>query len=331
MAELPRRILIVRLGAIGDVTNALVVARALARARPEAAIGWAVHDLARPLVEGHPCVRRVHLWARGSGLAGLRSFLREVRAQRYELAVDLQRIQKSALVARLSGAPRVAGFDRARTKELSWLWTRERAPRGDPGAHVVEQYLDVARWLSGAPVREERDLPETPAAARFAERVVAELGAAPLAVCLGASKPENRWAPERFVALVRGVRARADVPVCLVGGPGDRALFAPALEALGGAAGVLDLVGRSSLAELVALERRARAFVGCDTGPMHVAAAVGTPVVALFGPADPRRTGPRGAGHTVLVGAGRSMAGLEPEPVVEAVLRVLAAAPAGGR
>src|SRR5688572_8384856 len=103
-ASLPRSILLVRLGAIGDVVNALVVASAIRRHDPAVTIGWAVHELSRPLVEGHPSVDRVHAWRKGTGLAGVRALLREVREVEYELAIDLQRLAKSAAIARWSGA-----------------------------------------------------------------------------------------------------------------------------------------------------------------------------------------------------------------------------------
>jgi lipopolysaccharide heptosyltransferase II len=224
--------------------------------------------------------------------------VRELRGEHYGLAVDLQRIQKSALLARLSGAPRVLGFDRARTKEGSFLWTNERlAPRALE-QHRVEQYLEVARHL-GCPARTPlRVLPRGPAAEGWAEGLVRELGAPPVLVNLGASKPANRWEPERFGALARALHASGAVPVCLTGGPADRPAAERARATAG--SGVLDLVGATTLPALVALARRARLFIGCDTGPMHIAAAVGTPVIALFGPADPSRTGPFGEGHRIV-------------------------------
>lgn len=286
-----------RLGAIGDVANALAFAAALKEARPDVHVGWAVHPLAQPLVEGHPCVDRVHLWPRGAGPAGFARLVREIRAERYDVAVDLQRIQKSAWLARLSGAPRVLGYDRARAKEFSWLLTRERLdPRGAT-RHMLEHYLEFARHL-GAPARVPRRLfPPDAAAEAWAEHLVRELGGAPVLVNLGASKPANRWAPERFGALARALVGDGQ-RVCFTGGPGDRAAAERARTAAGD--GPRDLVGATSLRQLLALARRARLFVGCDTGPMHLAAAVETPVVALFGPADPARTGPFGHAHLVL-------------------------------
>ncbi|MEQ1893227.1 MAG: glycosyltransferase family 9 protein, partial [Planctomycetota bacterium] len=143
----PARVLAVRLGAIGDVVNALAFATALKDASPSSYLGWVVHPLAEPLVRGHPCVERVHVWRRGGGAGEFLRLVRELRGERYDVAVDLQRLAKSAFLARLSGATRVLGHDRARTKELAWLWTNERLAPGEGGVHMVEQYLAFARRL----------------------------------------------------------------------------------------------------------------------------------------------------------------------------------------
>ena len=322
---LPEKILIVRLGAIGDVTNALVVAKAIEEKAPGSQVGWAVHDLARPLVDGHPSVDRVHLWRKGNGVAGFRAVVKEIREVGYDLAIDLQRIQKSAALARLSGAERVLGYDRGRTKEASWLWTRERVPTGDPGAHMVEQYLDVVRALGLGSVEPRRVLPEDPQAEAWAGSLVEELGAPPLVLCLGASKPPNRWMPGSFSSLATSILSEAACPICLVGGPQDRELFGETIAGLQSAQGITDLVGRTELPQLISLFRRSRLFVGCDTGPMHLAAAVELPVVALFGPADPRRTGPYGDGHRVVRSRTGAMEDLTVPEVLDPIRAALAA------
>ena len=318
--DLPERVLIVRLGAIGDVANALVVATAIKEARPEVHIGWAVHELARPLVEGHPAVDRVHLWPRRSGLEGFQAFLGELRAERYGLALDLQRIFKSALVARLSHAPRVVGFDRKRAKEGSWMWTTERLPAGDGAAHMVVQYLEFPRYLGLRTRGPVHRFPAYPEAAAWAQDLVQELGQPPLVLNLGASKRPNRWPPERFGELGQRLVAEHGAPLCLTGGPDDRALAEDAREALGDTP-ARDLVGATDLPQLVELLRRARLVVSCDTGAMHLAAAVRTPVVALFGPAEPGRTGPWGADHRVVRAPGVSgaMSEIAVDVVVTAV------------
>jgi heptosyltransferase-1 len=296
--SLPRRILVVRLGAIGDVVNATCFAAAVKRQAPDTEIGWVVHPVAQPLVDGHPCIDRVHVWRRKSGLRGLRELARELRAQRYELAVDLQRIAKSSLLARLSGAPRVLGYDRRRAKECSWLLTRERVPAGDPRAHMIDQYLEFARYLGiPRPIAEHR-WPKDPGARRWAEQVVRESAAPLVLINLGASKPENQWPAKRFGAVAAGLLRDPGCTVCLTGGPDDRPRADVALSICG--PNVRDLVGATDLLQLAELCARARLVVSCDTGPMHMAVAAGAEVLGLFGPADACRTGPFGAQHRVL-------------------------------
>lgn len=306
----------VRTGAIGDVVNALVFAGLVKRAAPSTHVGWVVHPLSAPLVEGHADVDRVHRWDKADGFAGFRALVREVRDEGYELAVDLQRIAKSALLARLSGAPRRLGFDRARTKELSWLLTNERIAGGPSHEHMVERYRAFARHL-GCDGEVEHRLPDDADAERFAQGVVDELGGAPVVLNLGASKPSKRWRPERYGQLAASLVEDGHGPVVAMGGPGDRELADALTRTCGDAA--TDLVGRTSLRESIALIRRARLLVTGDTGPMHLAVAVGTPTLALFGPTDPRRVGPWGWGrgaqdrHTLLQvddpAAGRSSSG----------------------
>ena len=149
---LPARILVVRLGAIGDVTNALVLATAIKDASPHSEIGWVIHPLARPLVDDHPAVDRVHVWPRRSGVGGWRRLVREIRGERYELAADLQRIAKSAVLARASRAPRVLGADRGRTKELSWLFTKmdckaSQASSWISGCQAWEASSSCGSWM----------------------------------------------------------------------------------------------------------------------------------------------------------------------------------------
>lgn len=323
----PARILLVRFGAIGDVVNALLVAGAIREQAPDTYIGWAVHGLARPLVEGNPAVDRVHVWDKPTGWRGFRRAVREVRAEGYDLSVDLQRIAKSSVFARLSGAARVLGFDRARSKEGAWLLAKERTRAGRRDDHVVEQYRDVVRALGLDPQLPPHPLPVDVEAERWATERVAEWGGAPVLLNLGASKPLNRWPGERFAKLAHALIGCGAAPVVLSGGPADRELFAEELGALSGVPGVHDFVGATSLLQLAALARQASLMVSCDTGPMHLAAAVGCPVVALFGPANPARTGPYGQGHVVLQSpernGERSMEGIEVSPVVAAVRQLL--------
>lgn len=294
---LPSKILIVRLGAIGDVVNALVVANAIKEAAPEIEIGWAVHPLSAPLVEGHPSIDRVHVWPRGGGLRGFLRLRREVRAVRYGAALDLQRLQKSSLLARMSGAPRVIGFDRARSKEGSWLWTKETIAAGPKREHMVRQYMRFPVQLGLSDQSPRRDLPRVQTSAeRMRELIPTQ--PAPILLNLGASKPNKKWPTGHFrAALERLLEESPDRrPVVLTGGPGDKDAAACIAEGLN----VTNLVGKTSLKDLWEICRMACCMVTADTGPMHICAAVGTPVVAIFGPGDPARTGPYGTSHIVL-------------------------------
>ncbi len=298
VSSLPASVLIVRLGAIGDVVNALVVATAIKDAAPKTRIGWAVHPLAAPLVEDHPCVDRVHLWKRGSGYAGWRALKREIRQEGYGLSIDLQRILKSGLLARSSGASRVLGFDRGRCKEASWLLTSEQIPPGEPRTLMTDQYMEFVRHLGIRATAARHELPRDPGAESWAAALVENMESAPILINLGASKSANQWPANRFGELAAQLHADLGVPIVFTGGEADRAAGARALTNAGGVG--LDLSGQTSLPQLIALLGRARLFIGCDTGPMHMAAAQGTAVLALFGPADPLRTGPYGSNCRVL-------------------------------
>lgn len=297
-AALPRRILIVRLGAIGDVVNALVVANAIKRADANVHIGWAVHPLSLPLVREHPSVDRVHVWARDGGLAEWRRLKSEVREASYDASIDLQRLAKSALLARSSSARRVIGFDRARTKEASFLFTREHIAPGDRSVHMVEQYLEFVRHLGIADARAELSLPREVASVNWAEAFVREHGR-PVLLNLGASKPRKLWSAERFGELAREIEREFSLPIAFTGAAGDAVLAARARDRarlVDAACGEkwTDLTGKTTLLQLAELQRRALAVVTCDTGPMHMAVAVGARVIALFGPGEPSRTGPYG-------------------------------------
>ncbi|MFT5733985.1 MAG: heptosyltransferase-1 [Planctomycetota bacterium] len=291
-----------RLGAIGDVVNALVVANGIKHYLPDATIGWAVHPLSRPLVDGHPAVDRVHVWAKGTGLAGFRAVVQEVQREGYDLAIDLQRLQKSALLARLSGAPRVLGFDRKRAKEQSWLWTRERITPGHPREHMVLQYQRFLDLLGLPRTPLIRELPSDPASEAWAAEFLsgACAGAAPILLNIGASKPEKQWPGDSFRDLELGLQnGFPSIPIVITGGPSDVELG----QLLHGAVPTWhQLAGETSLTQLLSLIRRSRGVITGDTGAMHMAAALGVPTVALFGPSDPIRTGPFGEGHVVLQG-----------------------------
>lgn len=289
------RVLIVRLGAIGDVVNTLVLACAIRRNWPGAHIAWIVHPTPAPLLHGHPAVddlivlprRGLHHWLRA---------VKRLRSGRYDLAIDAQRLAKSALLARLSGAPRVLGFDRNRCRELSWLFHSERIEPHDPQRHVVDQYLEFASHLGFSDLRVQWDLSPTPDDEAALSSLLPEDGSPLALIALGGGKPANRWTAAGFARLATRLAADEGMLPCFVGGQSGEGLLSRAVEALIPAGTPhLNLVGKIGLRALLALMKRAELHVGCDTGATHLAVAAGVPsVVSLFGPANPRRTGPYG-------------------------------------
>ncbi|MDY6850989.1 MAG: lipopolysaccharide heptosyltransferase I [Thermodesulfobacteriota bacterium] len=336
-------ILIVKLSAVGDVVQSLPFLEALRRAFPQARLTWLVEEAASGIITGHPLLDRVIIsrrkhWQKELKKGRIRStlgevvrFRRDLRAEKFDLVIDLQGLFKSGILVYLSGGRRRIGFDRSR--ELSYLFMNERLAPYDPDRHALLRYLDVAAYL-GADTNEVKfNLPVNRAAAAEAENLLAGTGPRFVAINPGAKWTTKLWPFESWIELCRRLVDDSRVQVVLTGGPDECAVNKRiALEA----GGVLDLTGKTSLKTLAEVLRAADLVVCPDTGPMHLAAAVGTPVVALFGPTAPWRTGPFGPGHTVLrtkiecspcfrksCGEPRCMTGLEPDMVYQAVTACL--------
>jgi heptosyltransferase I len=310
------KILIVKLSAIGDVLHTLPALCALRRHWPAARIDWVVEAAAADLVNGHPDLDRVIVsrrkaWVRdlkdrvrrAGALAEIRRFIVELRQTRYDLVLDFQALLKSALVVALARGRRKVGFGRGlEHMEHSYHVLTERIPPPSMEVHALARNLMMVRAL-GVPVSEVAyHLPVTDADRTAVEKMLKEIGIdggrSLIAINPVAQWPTKLWPEERFALLADRLLERDDVSVLFTGGSGDRPVVERILGAMKRPA--LDLTGRTSLKQLAALYQRARLVVSTDTGPMHLAAAVGTPVVALFGPTAPWRTGPFGPGHRIV-------------------------------
>ena len=286
-----RAILIVRLGALGDVVHALPVAAALRDRFPAARIDWVVDERYKDVVGLTPVVdrrivlrsRSLRVWRR---LAALR---RALAGGAWDVAVDVQGLLKSAVVARSSGAPRVLGFAAPHLREppARLLYTETCDPRN--AVHVTEKNLALAGRLGAATGR--RFPIEVPASGVLdAVRGLPGVGEGPFAVLNpGAAWPNKRWAPVRLARVAEWLRKARRLPSLVTWGPGDEALAAAVVEGSNGAA---RLAPPTRVADLAAILKAAAVVVSGDTGPLHLAAAVGTPVVGLYGPTDARRNGP---------------------------------------
>ncbi len=275
-------ILIVKLGALGDVVNTLPLAIRL-KSHFNARIHWITEPLSLPLLSRHPQVDRTILLDRSCLRKSLGEVVGEIRGLRFDVALDLQRIVKSALLCMTASADRRVGFDRRRCKEMTWIMPFERIAPSDPAAHMVEQYLEFARHLGAGDDEVRWNIPE-------GDLPPEDLPGDYIVLNIGATKPANRWSPEGFARLARLVADRHRMPCVLTGGPEDIPAAARITTLSTGS--VIDLVGKTTIPQLTGVLSGARAVVSCDTGPMHLAVALGKEVVALFGPADPGRTGP---------------------------------------
>ena len=287
-----RAILIVRLGALGDIVHALPVAAALRERFPAARIDWVVDERHQDVLGLTPVVdRRIVLRSRSRPVWRRLVELRRILAgAAYDVAVDVQGLLKSAVVARSSGAPRVLGFAAPHLREppARLLYTETC----DPGnaVHVTEKNLALAGRL-GASTADRRFPIEAPASAVLdAVRRWPGVGAGPFAVLNpGATWPNKRWAPTRLARVAEWLREARRLPSLVTWGPGDEA---PAAAVVAGANGAASLAPPTRVPDLAAVLQAAAVVVSGDTGPLHLAAALGTPVVGLHGPTDARRNGP---------------------------------------
>lgn len=297
-------ILIVKLSAIGDCIHALPVAAALKHCFPQARVTWIVEKPAYNILENNPNIDEIIIFDKHKfkTLSGLLThapeFAKLLRDRKYDLVLDLQGLFKSAAIAYLSGAPKKLVYCNAR--ELSHLVSERVCGPHDCG-HIVERYLDVVRSLGCSPDQAKWDIAITDEEVQQANRIVANAGLdldSPFVILApGANWPNKRWNVGNFAVLADKLAGQG-IAALLVGAPSDKSLA----ESIGKSAKlkVYDVTGQTSLKQLAYLLKQAKCFIGGDTGPMHLAAALGASVVALMGPTDAVRNGPYGLGHIVL-------------------------------
>ncbi|HEV2983741.1 MAG TPA: glycosyltransferase family 9 protein [Vicinamibacterales bacterium] len=292
------RLLIVRLGALGDIVHAIPVAAALRRAFESARIDWLVSAAHREILDLVPVIDRrlvINDRVAAQGSASFLSTIRELRRSQYDAAFDLQGLLKSALLARSSGAPRVIGFSSAYAREsLARLFYTEAHDPGCGGLydpretrHVVDINLSVLQLVGITTGKPEFpiEIVESAVARRAAELTDGRYAL----LNPGAAWPNKRWPPERFGALAFALLERHRLASIVLWGPAEEAIADAVIASSQGAA---VSIGTTTIADVVALARGAAIMVSGDTGPMHVASAVRTPIVGIYGPTRPARNGP---------------------------------------
>jgi heptosyltransferase-1 len=341
------RLLIVRLGAMGDVIHTLTAVHALRRAFPNAFIGWLIEErwaellcapgsprrgvrsALRPLVDE---VHTVDLKAWRKSLFSLSAWQRavtvwnDVRDVHYDAAVDLQGALRSAVLAQLSGARVVYGVAEPRESPASLWYSRKVIARG---RHVIEQNLSVAEEVIEreqyvrqrtrlSPPEISCDLPCDPQVEARIEKTLLEQGIRDFAILNpGAGWGAKRWPAERYGEVARRL-ASSGIHALVNYGPGEEDLFRAVSRASGGTAQPMSC----TIAELISWTRRAQLFIGGDTGPLHLAAALRVPMVAIFGPTDPARNGPYGTRSIVLRSAKSVTSHARRADVDEAMLEI---------
>jgi heptosyltransferase I len=346
-----QRLLVVRLSAMGDVLHAMPSVAALRDLFPHARIGWVIEerwaellcspDATRcgPRSERRPLVDFVHTVDTHAWRAALfsdatwsavRNSIQSMRGTQYDVAIDFQGAVRSAILARLSGAPVVYGFTQPRENAASMFYTRQVQATG---THVVKQNLSLAGALVGGDLSFiAAELPRDQSAEKTVTEKLKLLPADSYAILNpGAGWGAKQWPPDRYGEVARKLAEKTGLQSLINFGPGEEQLARATELASHGAARALT----TSISELIALTRRARLVIAGDTGPMHLAAILGIPVVAIFGPTNPVRNGPFGTSSVVLRNAAsvtshsrvphpeQGMLEIGPDDVVAAAINLL--------
>ncbi|MDE2127822.1 MAG: glycosyltransferase family 9 protein [Armatimonadetes bacterium] len=295
----PRRILVVKLSAMGDIVHALPVSAALGRAFPQAEIIWVTHDAFLPLLDGNPWVTQVISVPRSyRKYANLTAYCRryfgqlvQIRKLHCDVSIDLQGLAKSAVVVAAAGARTRIGhyFQRECLARIS----RPVRPNS-ASMHVVDQYLDVAYSLGGERLPADFPLAVSPADEASARELLRSAGIQPdrqyVVINPAAGRPIKQWPAEAYAQLINRIGAELGLPCVLV----TADMPVAGAVACGVKGPLANIAGKTNIKQLIAILRDSCLHICGDTGSAHIAAAVGTPVVALFGPTDADRLAPYG-------------------------------------
>ncbi|MEP7065573.1 MAG: glycosyltransferase family 9 protein [Gemmatimonadota bacterium] len=298
--ETGRRICIVMMSAIGDAVHVLPVVAALKRNDPASRITWILQPGPAALVRGHPDVDEILIFDNTRGWRGMRD-LRAMLAQReFDLVIDLQVYIKAGLVTMFTHAPVRLGFDRARARDLNWLFTNRRIPP-HTAQHVQDQYLEFLGAL---------DIPAEPLEWKLGpwaselpgrERVLHDLPRPFATLVVGATHTEKEWIPERWAAVANALRSDFGLEPVIAGGRTSRELETARLFEAAGARTYSTL--GVPLRELVTILDASELVISLDTAPLHMSVALERPVISLMGYNNPKRVGPYRRYHDLIVDA----------------------------
>lgn len=311
MADSKLKILVVRLSSIGDIVHALPAVAALAQTFPHAQIEWLVEKRHALLLKDNPHLHRIVTvdtlgWRRNltdfRTWRQMRASVRDLRRTVYDTAIDFQGLWKSAVAAWMSGARERIGYGGPCLREppAEIFYTQQVTPR--EGAHVVEENLALVERLGARTESWQFALPHNDADDQYVERELASRNCEDfIIVNPGGGWRAKCWAPENYSALIRQLAAGRQEQIIVTGSPLEEPVIGKILK---DAESPRAYHLPTTVVQFISLARRARLFIGGDTGPLHLAAAVGAPVVGIYGPTDPARNGPFAADDIALSNCG---------------------------
>lgn len=294
----PHKILIVKPSSLGDVVHSLPVLNALSACFPEAKIHWVIARGFEGLLEGHPMIHKLWVikkdaWKKIRNarhtIQEARLLFKQLKQERYDLVIDLQGLLRSGLITSATGSPARIGFREAR--EGSRVFYTDTV-EGGKNIHAVDRYLKIARYLGCDTLEIRFPFPLLEQTSSFSPHP-SSLGDYAVLV------PGARWKTKRWPAAQFGrLASLLSIKTIIVGSKSDIDISDQIVSLSNGKA--VSFAGKTELVDLIDIMRKAQFVVSNDSGPMHIAAGLGIPVIAVFGPTDPARTGPYGEGHTVI-------------------------------
>jgi heptosyltransferase I len=301
--SLPRspRIAIVMMSAIGDAVHVLPVVTALERRHPDAHITWVLQPGPASLVRGHPSVDEIVIFEKSRGVRALLDVRRALAGRSFDVVLDLQVYIKAGLVTALTGAPLKLGFDRARARDLNWLFTNRRIPPHAP-AHVQDQYFEFLAELGVDPEPVTWNLGPWPGERAGQRSLLRDLQRPFVTLVIGSTHREKEWLPDRWAELSDALHERYGLESVLAGGRSAREL-----ETEREIVRLARFQPRSTLGvplrDLVAIIDASEVVISLDTAPLHMSVALGRPVISLMGYNNPKRVGPYRRYHDLIVDA----------------------------
>jgi heptosyltransferase I len=301
LAGVPDNVCIVMMSAVGDAVHVLPVINALKRANSRTRITWILQPGPAALVRGHRSVDEIVVFDRSRGLRAFTDVASAMSKRRFDLVINLQVYFKAGIVTASTHAPIKLGFDRARARDMNWLFTNRKIP-AHPIQHVQDQYFEFLTALGVSPEPVEWDLGPWPQERQWQREFVASIDRPIASIVVATSKPEKDWLPERWAEVSDALHENFGMQVVLVGGRTERELNAERIVLERATYKPRSELG-SGLRNLVSILDASALVLSPDTGPLHMSVALNRPTISLIGYTNPKRTGPYRRFHDLLIDA----------------------------